>query len=100
MPITPPVAPPLAEVAVERLARTIEVVELRATTYRTALRRCAERGLRSGILFDALHLVAAEERGADLLVTFNASDFHRLTLDTSPRIEIPPDPPAVTVSGR
>ncbi len=100
LPITPPVAPPLAEVAIERLARTIEAVALGASTYRAAFRRCAERGLRSGVLFDALHLVVAEERGADLLVTFNAADFHRLTVDTSPQIVIPPDPPAVTVGGR
>jgi len=95
LPITPPVAPPLAEVAIERLTQTIEAVELRATTYRAAVRRCAERGLRSGVLFDALHLLAAEERGADLLVTFNAADFHRLARDAGPRIVVPPDPPAV-----
>ncbi|XXX79339.1 hypothetical protein WMF30_11245 [Sorangium sp. So ce134] len=58
------------------------------------MKRCTERKFSSGVLFDALHLVAAEHAGADALVTFNGSDFLRLAASTSPRIAIPPDPPA------
>ncbi|WP_165372946.1 type II toxin-antitoxin system VapC family toxin [Sorangium cellulosum] len=65
--------------------------------YDEAHQRCTDRLLSSGVLFDALHLVAAEHAGADALATFNGSDFLRLTAPTSPRIVIPPDPPAVTL---
>jgi predicted nucleic acid-binding protein len=65
--------------------------------YRTALARCTARTLTSGIVFDALHLVTAEEAGADAMLTFNHADFVRLTDVGSPRIVVPPDPPAVAL---
>lgn len=39
------------------------------TDYRDAAARCADAGLRSGAIFDALHLVVAERLGADALLT-------------------------------
>ncbi|WP_437526494.1 hypothetical protein WME79_41075 [Sorangium sp. So ce726] len=65
--------------------------------YDEAMQRCTDRLLSSGVLFDALHLVAAEHVGADALVTFNGSEFLRFTAPSSPRIVIPPDPPEVTL---
>jgi predicted nucleic acid-binding protein len=93
MPLEPPIAPALAEVAIDRLLKKIEAVEIDGETYRAALRRCSERGLRSGALFDALHLVSAERRKVDAFVTFNRVDFERLVADGSPRLVVPPDPP-------
>lgn len=46
--------------------------------YRAAATRCASAGLRSGAIFDALHLVVAERLHADALLTFNLADFTRL----------------------
>jgi hypothetical protein len=51
----------------------------------------------SGVVFDALHLVTAEEVGAAATLTFNEADFVRLIDATSPPIRVPPDPPAVTL---
>jgi predicted nucleic acid-binding protein len=93
VPLQPAISPALAEMAIERLLTSVEAVELDAETYRAAMRRCSERGLRSGAFFDALHLLSAERRGVDALVTFNRSDFERLTVDASPRLVVPPDPP-------
>lgn len=95
LPIDPPISPPLAEVAVDRLLTRVEPLELTAEHYRLAFRRCAERGLRSGAVFDALHLTCAEACGAEGLVTFNPADFSRLRLDDSLPVVVPPDPPAV-----
>jgi predicted nucleic acid-binding protein len=39
-----------------------------------------ERGLRSGSVFDALHVVCAERAGADLIVTNDVEDFERLVV--------------------
>jgi predicted nucleic acid-binding protein len=97
IPLDPPISPPLAEVAIDRLLTYIEPVALTAEHYRLALRRCAERGVRSGAVFDALHLICAEARRAEGLVTFNPADFERLRGAASPPILVPPDPPAFTV---
>ncbi|AGP41720.1 hypothetical protein BE04_50795 [Sorangium cellulosum] len=67
------------------------------SVYDEAMQRCTDRQLSSGVLFDALHLVAAEHAGANALVTFNGPDFLRLAAPTSPCIVIPPDPPEVTL---
>jgi hypothetical protein len=41
--------------------------------------------------------VGAERAGAEAIVTFNGADFLRLATPTSPRIIIPPDPPAIAL---
>jgi predicted nucleic acid-binding protein len=93
LPIRPAIAPPLATVAIERLTQRVRPMVVGSGVYRTAIRRCSERGLSSGALFDALHLVSAEKCGADALITFNAADFERLALEQGPAIVVPPDPP-------
>lgn len=81
---------------VHRVRDVFDVRSLEPAIYDEALRRCADRGFSSGVIFDALHLIAAEHAVADALVTFNSADFLRLALPTSPRILVPPDPPDVT----
>ncbi len=63
--------------------------ELTLADYEEAAGRCAAAGVRSGAIFDALHLVLAERLGAQALLTFNLKDFTRL----SPQIRAlePPD---------
>ena len=63
--------------------------------YRAAIQRCSDRGLRSGSIYDALHLLVAERCGADLLVTFDTRHLLRLAGATSPQIVAPPDPPGL-----
>lgn len=82
---------------VRRVQGVFNVRALEPAVYEEALQRCTDRGFSSGVIFDALHLVAAERDGADALTTFNGADFVRLALPTSPRITIPPDPPAFTI---
>jgi len=94
LPMEPPISPPLAAVAIERLTRHVEPVEVSDDVYRAAIRRCAERGLRAGALYDAIHLVCAEASGVDALVTFDAADFEWLVVEPRPVIIVPPDPPA------
>lgn len=52
--------------------------------YQAAAARCAGLGLRSGAIFDAIHLVVAERLGVDALLTLNVRDFARL----APRIRV------------
>jgi predicted nucleic acid-binding protein len=95
LPIEPRVAPTAATRLVERVARYLTPLPLRWADYRTAMNRAGDRGQRSGALYDALHLVAAERWGADVFLTFNTRHFTRLTAENGPRIMAPPDPPGL-----
>jgi predicted nucleic acid-binding protein len=83
-----------AQLTVANLPNQVRVVPLTVAGYQAAILRCAERGLKSGSVFDALHLVAAERAGADALLTLNPDDFTRLAWAESPRVVVPPDPPS------
>src|SRR5689334_5184511 len=96
LPIKPRITPAAAWAAIRRLRAVLSLVPPTEHTYRAALARCTLRELTSGVVFDALHLITAEEARADILLTFNQGDFIRLVDKESPRIVVPPDPPAVT----
>jgi predicted nucleic acid-binding protein len=98
IPVEPRIAPTAAERIVDRLVRHIQPVTLEWEDYRLALERCGERGVRSGAIYDALHLIAAERQKADLFLTFNTRDFNGLARDDGPRIVAPPDPPELLES--
>lgn len=95
MPGSARTSPAQAWQVARRVRDVFDVRSLEPVAYDEGLQRCSDRGLSSGVIFDALHLVAAEHAGADALVTFNGADFLRLTAPSSPRIAIPPDPPGV-----
>lgn len=58
-------------------------------TYLAALERCVDRGVFSGAVFDALHVVTAERWPADVILTFNAEHFRRLSVPGGPRVVVP-----------
>lgn len=58
-------------------------------TYLSALERCVNRGVFSGAVFDALHVVTAEQWPADVILTFNADHFRRLSVPDGPRVGVP-----------
>lgn len=97
LPVTPRISSLAAWGAVRRLRSMLTLVSPTERIYRTALARCTARGFASGVVFDALHLVTAEEAGAAAMLTFNLADFVRLADASSPRIVAPPDPPALTL---
>lgn len=66
------------------------------TDYQSAATRCAQAGLRSAAIFDALHLVVAERLRADAVLTLNVKDFVRL----SPQIQAIEPPDALTLPTR
>lgn len=67
----------------------LQAVELKADSYEAVLQRCADRGLVSGAVYDALIEQAARSWGADLLLTLNRRDFARLGDDEVPRVVHP-----------
>lgn len=88
-------SPPEALVVVGTIGSQVSVVGPTTQTYVAAIERCSSRSLKSGAVYDALHLVEAERAGADLLLTFNPSDFLRFTQGEKPKVVVPPDPPSV-----
>lgn len=56
----------------------LTVLELSWQDYENAIRRSAEVGLSSGIIYDALHLACAEKAGCQRLYTYNVAHFTRL----------------------
>ena len=91
-------SPAATRVLVDRLARQVRVLAPLPESYLAATERCACRGLKSGVVYDALHLVEAERAGADVFLTFNSSDFERLAASPKPRIIVPPDPPSTQLA--
>jgi predicted nucleic acid-binding protein len=93
LPLAPAISGELARDLLHTLRTFIEPVTPDEGCYQAALARCAARGLRSGAVYDALHLVAAERMHADLLLTWNRYDFERLAAKSGPMIASPDDEP-------
>lgn len=89
--------PSTASLVIDRMLQTFRPVELSGAIYEAAFRRCAERSLGSGTVFDALHLASAEAREVDGFVTFNGADFEKLRGERSPEIVVPPSPPSFSL---
>ena len=88
-------SPAEALVVVGTIGSQVSVVGPTTQTYVAAIERCSSRSLKSGAVYDALHLVEAERAGADLLLTFNPSDFLRFAEGEKPKVVVPPDPPSL-----
>jgi predicted nucleic acid-binding protein len=60
-----------------------QVVNFRSypRAYHAAIQRCVKTDLRRAVVYDAIHLEAAIEGGADILYTDNTKDFNRLLSD-------------------
>ena len=89
LPIHPRIDPASARMVVGEIATIAQVTALTHAMYFQALDRCVSQGARSGAVFDALHLIAAERAGADVVLTLNEKDFVRLAHPTGPRILAP-----------
>ncbi|MGH7476761.1 MAG: type II toxin-antitoxin system VapC family toxin [Longimicrobiales bacterium] len=98
LPIQPAVPPALIDRVIERFRSHIELLELSWSDYTAAMRRCSDRGLRSGVIYDALHLAAAERWRADVFLSFNLADFARMSTESGPVIAAPPDPPGLDIA--
>jgi predicted nucleic acid-binding protein len=93
IPIVPAISAGVARQVIERLETRLKLWPPTMQVYRESIRRCSDRGFRSGAVFDALHLVAARFGRADRFVTFNDAHFTRLREEGDPEILVPPDPP-------
>jgi predicted nucleic acid-binding protein len=95
LPLEPRVTGAVAGAVLDRLTRAVRFVPCTGAVHAAAVGRCTARALRSGAVYDALHLVTAEAESADLFLTFNVGDFARFSEPHSPGILAPPDPPGL-----
>jgi len=62
----------------DNLIDSAEVISLTETDYFGVVERLALLGISGAIIYDALHVAAAEKAGAGRIVTFNARHFEML----------------------
>jgi predicted nucleic acid-binding protein len=90
---------PAPHEVVELLARSVlprfRCIALGPADYEATVRRCADRGLRGGAVYDALIEQAARHWGAEVVLSLNPRDFRLLEDERSPRLVDPAeeDPP-------
>ena len=65
-------------IVTESVLKKLTVLPLSARVYERAMARVADRGLASGVIYDALHLQCAEGASCRRLYTYNLGDFQRL----------------------
>ena len=81
LPVSPRITPGQAHALLDQnVLSKAEVVPLDAADYEEVITRMTRLGLSGGIVYDALHVRAAEKVGAAKLYTFNRRDFRRLPL--------------------
>lgn len=79
LPLSPQVTPGQAHRLIrENVVARADIVELGAGDYLSALQRMSDLGLRSGAIYDALHILCAETVSAQELRTLNGRDFRRM----------------------
>ncbi len=90
LPVRPAIGSALARRLIEENTQDAEVSVLSAKDYLRVLARMDEKGLRGGVVYDALLFHAACKGKADLLITLNEKDFRRIQMKESrPVIEAP-----------
>jgi predicted nucleic acid-binding protein len=83
LPLAPRISPAdAARLIRENFARDLTVLPLSMGIYAAAVERVAALGLASGVIYDALHLVAAERHACKRIYTYNLADFSRIGSDS------------------
>ena len=75
----PPLTPELSVKLIEEYVITnYTLIELNIEDYRSAIQRASEKKLKDGMIYDAIIFQAALKGKADILLTWNQKDFHKL----------------------
>ena len=65
-------------IVTDSVQKKLTILPLSSRIYERAMARVADRGLASGVIYDALHLQCAEGAKCRRLYTYNLGDFQRL----------------------
>jgi predicted nucleic acid-binding protein len=83
------IPPEQALLFTEDLHERFVTVALDGEEYYEVIRRLAERGLKGGIVYDALILHCASKSKADVIYTWNVEHFCRIAPEFQARIRTP-----------
>ncbi|MEO5924129.1 MAG: PIN domain-containing protein [Bryobacteraceae bacterium] len=89
MPLRPAIAPEQAALFVEEIQSRCSPVALTEREYVDTIERAAERGLKSGVIYDALLLRCAEKADVDLIYTWNLKHFRAVNPALADKIRTP-----------
>ena len=87
LPLSPRITPDMAwRLINENVIATGSIIALSSSDYISVIRHLQNSGFSGGIIYDALILKAAIKSGATHLLTFNASDFKRIEMNSGIQI--------------
>jgi len=90
LPIQPRIPPELARQLIhDNVLSTCQVIPLTEDDYEVVIKRLTERGLVSGVIYDALILHVATQVHVDVIVTLNEKDFARIDPSLAQMITAP-----------
>lgn len=76
LPLNPRIHPRDAQLTLQTsILPHFQMVKLGTEEYLEAIERVSSRGLASGMIYDALHLIAAERAGVEQILTFDVQHF-------------------------
>jgi len=80
LPVSPRISPDIAwRLIDENIVKVASIVSLKSSDYITVIKELRDAGLSGGIVYDILIVQSALKSNADNLLTFNVSDFERLS---------------------
>lgn len=90
LPVRPAISPETARKLIEQNTKDADISVLSAREYLNLLTHLEKRGLKGGVVYDAVLYRSARKAKADVIVTLNEKDFRRVAVsDEPPRIEVP-----------
>jgi predicted nucleic acid-binding protein len=82
LPVSPKITPDMAwKLIHENILSNASIVSLLSSDYVATIKHLIDLGLYGGIVYDALILKSALKSGTNKLLTFNVSDFRRISQD-------------------
>ena len=90
MPVSPRITPEISwRLIHQNIESVASVTALSSSDYISVIRSLRDLGLSGGIVYDALILKSALKSGAEKLLTFNVSDFKRISQGEEIKIVAP-----------
>jgi len=90
LPVQPRISPEIARRLIhDNVLTTCQVIPLTQDDYEAVMANLVERGLVSGVIYDALILHVATKAQVDVIVTLNETDFSRIDPSLANKITAP-----------
>ena len=90
LPVSPRISPDIAwRLMNENIVKVASIVSLKSSDYIAVIKSLRDEGFSGGLVYDTLIVQSAIKSNADKLLTFNVSDFERVSLHRDIKILSP-----------